>query len=105
MPSVCNLLSFSKISYSLSHRFVVFGDESSTHRSRFDFQDPVVTCQTRGRSLWLAIAKCPLKGIQKSIPVIVRQIGIQTVSTSLATILRDGPGTGEGKGKGPRLSS
>jgi U3 small nucleolar RNA-associated protein 20 len=93
-------------------------------RNRFDFKDPVVLAKLEamvvvvGNTLYsknasvltlgircaAGLAKCPLKGIQKSIPVIVRQIHdilkqigntesdlSQTALTSLATILRDGP--------------
>lgn len=116
-----------RTSYSLSHRFVVFGMNllhTALKRNRFDFQDPIVLAKLEamvvvvGNTLYsknasvltlgircaAGLAKCPLKGIQKSIPVIVHQIHeilkqigntesdlSQTALTSLATILRDGP--------------
>jgi U3 small nucleolar RNA-associated protein 20 len=117
----------SKFSYSVSRSFVVFGLNLlhiALKRNRFDFQDSVVLAKLEamvvvvGNTLYsknasvltlgirsaAGLCKCPLKGIQKSIPVIVRQIldilkqiGTtesdlsQTALTSLATILREGP--------------
>jgi U3 small nucleolar RNA-associated protein 20 len=93
-------------------------------RNRFDFQDSVVLAKLEamvvviGNTLYsknasvlnlgircaAGLSKCPLKGIQKTIPVVVGQILdilketgstesdlSQTALTSLATILRDGP--------------
>lgn len=93
-------------------------------RNRFDFQDSVVLSRLEaiivvvGNTLYstnasvlslgircaASLCKCPLNGVKKSIPVIVRQILdvlkqtgstesdlSQTALTSLATILRDGP--------------
>ncbi|PIL29525.1 hypothetical protein GSI_08333 [Ganoderma sinense ZZ0214-1] len=111
-----------------SFRFVVFGLElfnTAYRRGRFDFKDVNVMSRLEpmvsiiGNTLYsshmqvvgpglkaaAAIVKCPLKSIDKSLPVLVRQIieiikqagstepeAVQTAFKSLATILRDHPG-------------
>ncbi|KAF8181826.1 armadillo-type protein [Pholiota molesta] len=110
-----------------SFRFVAFGLEllhTALKRNRFDFREPshiarlesivVVVGNTLystnaavlalGMRCAAGLAKCPLKAIEKSLPVIVRQILdiikqtgnteseiVQVAFKSLATILRDGP--------------
>ncbi|KAH9921372.1 armadillo-type protein [Amylocystis lapponica] len=110
-----------------SHRFVSFGLDlfnTAHRRSRFDFQDTNVIARLEpmvaviGNTLYsdhmqvivpglkaaAAISKCPLKSIDKSIPVFIRQMldvikrtgttepeGVQTALKSLATILRERP--------------
>ncbi|KAL6304961.1 armadillo-type protein [Sparassis latifolia] len=110
-----------------SFRFVNFGLElfiTAHRRSRFDFQDASVIARlepmvaTIGNTLYTnhmqivisgmraaaAIAKCPLKSIQKSLPVFIHQMidiikqagsteseAVQTAFKSLATVLRDQP--------------
>ncbi|KAI0832589.1 hypothetical protein BC628DRAFT_1347439 [Trametes gibbosa] len=111
-----------------SFRFVSFGLDlfnTAYRRGRFDFKDPKVISRLEpmvsviGNTLYsshmqvivpglkaaAAIVKCPLKAIDKSLPVFVRQIidivkqagstepdTVQTAFKSLATILRDHPG-------------
>ncbi|KAI1783497.1 armadillo-type protein [Ganoderma leucocontextum] len=111
-----------------SFRFVVFGLElfnTAYRRGRFDFKDVNVISRLEpmvsvvGNTLYsshmqvvglglkaaAAIVKCPLKSVDKSLPVFIRQIidvikqagstepeAIQTAFKSLATILRDHPG-------------
>ncbi|KAF8991462.1 armadillo-type protein [Cyathus striatus] len=110
-----------------SYRFVAFGLDlfyTALRRNRFDFHDADVMARletmvvvlgntlysTNATVLTLAmkcaasLIKCPLKSLDKSLPVIVRQILdtikqvgnteselAQTGLKSLATILRDGP--------------
>ncbi|TCD65551.1 U3 snoRNP protein [Steccherinum ochraceum] len=110
-----------------SFRFVVFGLElfnTAHRRSRFDFQDSAVIASLEpmvvavGNTLYSnqqqviipglkaasAIVKCPLKSIEKSLTVfvrqiieIIRQVGstdsdvVQNAFKSLASILRDQP--------------
>ncbi|KAI0359462.1 hypothetical protein OH77DRAFT_1472682 [Trametes cingulata] len=111
-----------------SFRFVVFGLElfnTAFRRGRFDFKDAKVVSRLEsmvpviGNTLYsshmevivpglkaaAAIVRCPLKSIDKSLPVFIRQIidiikqagstepdTVQTAFKSLATILRDQPG-------------
>ncbi|EIW53914.1 uncharacterized protein TRAVEDRAFT_132229 [Trametes versicolor FP-101664 SS1] len=111
-----------------SFRFVVFGLDlfnTAYRRGRFDFKEPKVISRLEpmvpviGNTLYsshmevivpgmkaaAAIVKCPLKSIDKSLPVFIRQIidivkqagstepdTVQTAFKSLATILRDHPG-------------
>ncbi|KAI0333223.1 hypothetical protein GY45DRAFT_1319830 [Cubamyces sp. BRFM 1775] len=108
-----------------SFRFVVFGLElfnTAHRRGRFDYKDPKVIARLEpmvpviGNTLYsshmqvivpglkaaAAIVKCPLKSIDKSLPVFIRQIidiikqagstepdTVQTAFKCLATILRD----------------
>ncbi|KAI0628424.1 armadillo-type protein [Trametes polyzona] len=108
-----------------SFRFVAFGLDlfnTAYRRGRFDFKDPQVISRLEpmvtviGNTLYsshmqvivpglkaaAAIVKCPLKSIDKSLPVFIRQIidiikqagstepdTVQTAFKSLATILRD----------------
>ncbi|KAI0657631.1 armadillo-type protein [Cubamyces menziesii] len=108
-----------------SFRFVVFGLElfnTAHRRGRFDYKDPKIIARLEpmvpviGNTLYsahmqvivpglkaaAAIVKCPLKSIEKSLPVFIRQIidiikqagstepdTVQTAFKSLATILRD----------------
>lgn len=108
-------------------RFVVFGLElfnTAHRRGRFDFQDPAVVSRLEsmvtviGNTLYAnqqqvtipglkaaaAIIKCPLKSIEKSLPVFIGQIidivkhigstdsdAVQSALKALATILRDQP--------------
>jgi len=108
-------------------RFVVFGlDLFSTafRRSRFDFKDPAIIARlepmipvigntlysdnalviTSGLKAAASIVKAPLKSLDKSLPIFIRQIidiikqtgstesdAVQTAFKSLATILRDSP--------------
>ncbi|PPQ73911.1 hypothetical protein CVT26_006659, partial [Gymnopilus dilepis] len=110
-----------------SFRFVTFGLEllsTALKRSRFDFHDPAQLARleamvvTVGNTLYstnasvltlgmrcaAGLAKCPLKTVQKSLPVTIRQILdiirqtgnteselVQVAFKSLAVILRDGP--------------
>ncbi|KAH8088968.1 armadillo-type protein [Cristinia sonorae] len=110
-----------------SFRFVVFGLElfnTAHRRGRFDFQDAAIISRLEsmvsviGNTLYSnqqqviipglkaasAIVKCPLKSIEKSLPVFVRQIidiiknvgstdseAVQNAFKALATILRDQP--------------
>ncbi|KAI0764301.1 armadillo-type protein [Trametes elegans] len=110
-----------------SYRFVMFGLDlfnTAYRRGRFDFKDPRVISRLEpmvsaiGNTLYsshmqvivpglkaaAAIIKCPLKSIDKSLPVFIRQIidiikqagstepdAVQTAFKSLATILRDHP--------------
>ncbi|KAI0937862.1 hypothetical protein AcW1_003904 [Taiwanofungus camphoratus] len=110
-----------------SFRFVSFGLDLFTtayRRSRFDFQDNDVLARLEpmvsaiGNTLYsnhiqvvipglkaaAAIVKCPLKSIEKSLPVFIRQMieiikqagtteseAVQATFRSLATILRDQP--------------
>ncbi|CAL1711913.1 unnamed protein product [Somion occarium] len=110
-----------------SFRFVVFGLDllnTALRRSRFDFQDPVVMSRLEsmipviGNTLYSShmqvvipglkaaagIVKCPLKSVEKSLPVFVHQMvdivkqagsteseAVQTAFKSLSTILRDQP--------------
>ncbi|KAH7929562.1 hypothetical protein BV22DRAFT_1191955 [Leucogyrophana mollusca] len=110
-----------------SFRFVVFGIDlfnTAFRRSRFDFHDTAIIARLEpmvkviGNTLYsnsnavvisgikaaASIVKCPLKSIDKSVPVIVRQIleiikqtgsaeseVVQTALKSLSTILRDCP--------------
>ncbi|KAI0667027.1 armadillo-type protein [Trametes maxima] len=111
-----------------SFRFVAFGLDlfnTAYRRGRFDFKDPKVVARLEpmvsvvGNTLYsahmqvivpglkaaAAIVKCPLKSIEKSLPVFIRQIidiirqagstepdTVQTAFKSLATILRDHSG-------------
>ncbi|EJF56189.1 hypothetical protein DICSQDRAFT_71986 [Dichomitus squalens LYAD-421 SS1] len=111
-----------------SFRFVVFGLElfnTAYRRGRFDFKDANMMSRLEpmvaviGNTLYsshmqvvgpglkaaAAIVKCPLKSVDKALPVFIRQIidvirqagstepeAIQTAFKSLATILRDHPG-------------
>ncbi|KAA1470494.1 hypothetical protein DENSPDRAFT_774855 [Dentipellis sp. KUC8613] len=108
-----------------SFRFVVFGldlFDTAFRRSRFDFEDPAIIARLEpmvaviGNTLYstnsqvlnqglraaAAIVKCPLKNVEKSLPVFVRQTidivkqtgstesdVVQTAFRSLATIIRD----------------
>ena len=110
------------------HSFVAFGLDlynTAYRRGRFDFKDPAVVSRLEpmvaviGNTLYsshmqvvapglkaaAAIVKCPLKSIDKSLPVFIRQIidiirqagstepeHVQTALKSLATILRDHTG-------------
>ncbi|KAI8978168.1 armadillo-type protein [Trametes punicea] len=110
-----------------SFRFVIFGLDlfnTAFRRGRFDFKDPDIIARLEpmvsviGNTLYsshmqvivpglratAAIVRCPLKSIEKSLPVFVRQIidiikqagstepgAVQTAFKSLATILRDHP--------------
>ncbi|KAI0705265.1 armadillo-type protein [Cerioporus squamosus] len=110
-----------------SFRFVAFGLDlfnTAYRRGRFDFKDQAVISRLEpmvaviGNTLYSshmqvvapglkaasAIVKCPLKSIDKSLPVFIRQIidiikqagstepeAVQTAFKSLATILRDHP--------------
>ncbi len=109
-------------------RFVAFGLDlfnTAYRRGRFDFKDQAVISRLEpmvaviGNTLYSshmqvvapglkaasAIVKCPLKSIDKSLPVFIRQIidiikqagstepeAVQAAFKSLATILRDHPG-------------
>ncbi|RPD58084.1 hypothetical protein L227DRAFT_196304 [Lentinus tigrinus ALCF2SS1-6] len=111
-----------------SFRFVAFGLDlfnTAYRRGRFDFKDQAVISRLDpmvaviGNTLYSshmqvvapglkaasAIVKCPLKSIDKSLPVFIRQIidiikqagstepeAVQTAFKSLAIILRDHPG-------------
>ncbi|TFK80791.1 hypothetical protein K466DRAFT_366251 [Polyporus arcularius HHB13444] len=111
-----------------SFRFVAFGLDlfnTAYRRGRFDFKDQAVISRLEpmvaviGNTLYSshmqvvapglkaasAIVKCPLKSIDKSLPVFIRQIidiikqagstepeAVQAAFKSLATILRDHPG-------------
>ncbi|KAK7691383.1 hypothetical protein QCA50_004782 [Cerrena zonata] len=111
-----------------SFRFVVFGLElfnTALRRGRFDFQDSSVMTRlesmvsTIGNTLYsnhmhvvipglkaaAGLIKCPLKTIEKSLPVFIRQMidivkqagsteseAVQTAFKSLSAILRDHPG-------------
>jgi U3 small nucleolar RNA-associated protein 20 len=108
-------------------RFVVFGLDlfnTAFRRSRFDFNDPTIVARLEpmvaviGNTLYsnnamvisagmkaaASIIKAPLKSLDKSLPIFVRQIidivkqtgstesdAVQTAFKSLATILRDSP--------------
>ncbi|KAI0364814.1 hypothetical protein BV20DRAFT_955431 [Pilatotrama ljubarskyi] len=110
-----------------SFRFVIFGLDlfnTAFRRGRFDFKDPKVLSRLEpmvpviGNTLYsshmqvivpglkaaAAIVRCPLKSVEKSLPVFIRQIidiikqagstepdTVQTAFKSLATILRDQP--------------
>ncbi|KAF8161520.1 armadillo-type protein [Crassisporium funariophilum] len=110
-----------------SYRFVAFGLDllnTALRRNRFDFHDSKVMSRLEsmvvviGNTLYstsapvliagmrcaAGLAKCPLKAMEKSLPVIVRQILdiikqagnteselVQIAFKALATILRDGP--------------
>ncbi|KAH9925892.1 armadillo-type protein [Epithele typhae] len=110
-----------------SFRFVAFGLDlfnTAHRRGRFDFKDPVIISRLEpmvaviGNTLYsshmqvvspglraaAAIVKCPVKSIDKSLPVFIRQIidvikqagstepeAVQTAFKALATILRDHP--------------
>ncbi|KAF9479084.1 hypothetical protein BDN70DRAFT_879151 [Pholiota conissans] len=110
-----------------SFRFVTFGLDllhTALKRNRFDFREPTHIARlesivvvvgntlystnaavlTLGMRCAAGLSKCPLKAIEKSLPVVVRQILdiikqtgnteselVQIAFKSLATILRDGP--------------